>query len=86
MSRERRSTAVLAGTIRGPLTFEILGELMPSEASLQRWSITTTTHGDMVTLPPERDLIARLETKLVSQLLGDDNLPFCPNPGSHTRR
>jgi hypothetical protein len=38
----------------------------------------------MITVPPEADLVARLDPELVSQLLWDDNLTLGPDTVSHT--
>lgn len=38
----------------------------------------------VVVVPPEADLVARLDPELVSQLLGDDDLTFGPDTVSHT--
>lgn len=38
----------------------------------------------MIIVPPEADLVARLDPELVSQLLWDDNLAFGPDTVSHT--
>lgn len=38
----------------------------------------------MIIVPPEADLVARLDPELVSQLLWDDNLTLGPDTVSHT--
>ena len=40
--------------------------------------------GDVVVVEPEVDLVARLDAQLVSQLLGDDDLPLGTDTVSHT--
>ena len=42
--------------------------------------------GNVVIVEPEIDLVAWFDTELVSQLLGDDDLPFGTNPMSHTTK
>ena len=38
----------------------------------------------MIIVPPEADLVARLDPELLSQLLWDDNLTLGPDTVSHT--
>ena len=40
--------------------------------------------GDVVIVEPEVDLVAWFDAELVSQLLGDDDLPFGADAVSHT--
>jgi len=40
--------------------------------------------GDVVIVEPEAHLVARLDAELISQLLGDDDLPFGADTVSHT--
>jgi len=42
--------------------------------------------GDVVIVEPEVDLVARFDAELVSQLLGDDDLPFGADAVSHTMK
>jgi hypothetical protein len=42
--------------------------------------------GDVVIVQPEVDLVAWFDAELVSQLLGDDDLPFGADTMSHTRK
>jgi hypothetical protein len=41
--------------------------------------------GHMVPIPPEHDFIAGFDAELVTQVLGDDDLPLGPDLVSHTR-
>ena len=43
-------------------------------------------HRDMVIVQPEVDLVAWFDPELVSQLLGDDDLPLGPDAMSHTNQ
>lgn len=40
--------------------------------------------GDVVVVEPEVDLVARFDAEVVSQFLGDDDLPFGAHAVSHT--
>jgi hypothetical protein len=80
----RSSSGVLARPVRGALAFETISEPAPGKPSLQRRRIGTSAHDDMITFTPEGDLITRLETELVSEVLGDDDLPLWAYLVSHT--
>lgn len=46
--------------------------------------MTGRANRHMILVAPEADLVTRLDPKLVSQLLGDDDLSLRPNTMSHT--
>jgi len=46
--------------------------------------VARRTDRHVIVVPPEADLVTRLDPQLVSQLLWDDDLTLGPNTMSHT--
>ena len=42
--------------------------------------------GDVVTIAPEHDFVSGFDAELVTQVLGDDDLPLWANLVSHTKQ
>ncbi|MGB3410696.1 MAG: hypothetical protein WBA45_05820 [Microthrixaceae bacterium] len=55
------------------------------EAAPEGTAVVRRANRDMIIVPPEADLVARLDPELVSQRLWDDNLTLGPDTVSHTQ-
>ena len=51
-----------------------------------KFSTADRAHGDVIAVTPEVDLVAGLDAQLVTELLGDHNLPLRSDPVSHTKQ
>lgn len=54
------------------------------EAAPEGTAMARRANRDMIIVPPEADLVARLDPELVSQRLWDDNLALGADTMSHT--
>jgi hypothetical protein len=54
------------------------------EAAPERTALARRANRDMIIVPPEADLVARLDPEFVSQRLWDDNLTLGADAVSHT--
>lgn len=55
-----------------------------SEPPEERWAMVGGADGDVVIVEPEVDLVTGFDTELVTELLGDDDLPLGAYAVSHT--
>jgi hypothetical protein len=61
-----------------------VGQRQVFEPATQRAAVARRADGDMVSVAPEADFVARLDPELVSEFLGDDDLSLRPDAVSHT--
>ena len=79
------SRPVFASSIVGTLARQLGDEVRARKSSLQRAPATRRTDCDMIVVEPEADLVARVETQLVPELLRDHDLTLRSNSMSHTQ-
>jgi len=60
--------------VSGSLALEFIDERGASESTAKRSSHAGRSHGDVVVVAPETDLVARLDPERVTQLLRDHDL------------
>ena len=84
MSRGRRSRGCFAGQVSSPFALELVGQCRAREPPAERLAMVGGADGDVVVVEPEVDLVAWFDAELVSQLLGNDDLPLGADAVSHT--